>query len=447
MFASQQTSMTNNEGNSAGRAAVRGTLYGFILRIISFSLSQVTFRFVDPVVLGRASIRLELLLNTALFIGREGFRLALLKTDSKQMNEGEAGQKSNAQGIVNVSWLSIPVGGILSLIAFFVHMYSCYHMQSSMKENDSSSILDYQLAGTFYCIAAFIEILAEPLIIKAMQDLDVETRAAAEGTAALAKAATAVLLLNLSLVSEQWPVSAFGIAQMMYSLALACVMYKRKWKLITWPSLSTNDNDGNYLLDRQALKLTSIFTLQGIFKHLLTEGDRIILTALADGYDQGVYAMASSYGGMASRLLFQPLEENARLLFSNQEKLISIKTNKDKQNTETKLEEESSRALNDLEQSLCVLLKLVLYIGFLFSCIASNYTGILLTLLAGNKWGSNIEASRALSAFCIYTAFLALNGTTEAFVYGVAKSGREVGKLGVAHALGKYSLRFDMIFK
>ncbi len=36
---------------------------------------------------------------------------------------------------------------------------------------------------------------------------------------------------------------------------------------------------------------------------------------------------------------------------------------------------------------------------------------------------------------CVMTAFLALNGITEAFVYGIARSGRDVGKIGVAHAV------------
>jgi len=36
---------------------------------------------------------------------------------------------------------------------------------------------------------------------------------------------------------------------------------------------------------------------------------------------------------------------------------------------------------------------------------------------------------------CVYTAFLALNGITEAFVYGVARSGKDVGKIGIAHAV------------
>lgn len=36
---------------------------------------------------------------------------------------------------------------------------------------------------------------------------------------------------------------------------------------------------------------------------------------------------------------------------------------------------------------------------------------------------------------CVLTAFLALNGITEAFVYGVARSGNDVGKIGIAHAV------------
>ncbi len=42
------------------------------------------------------------------------------------------------------------------------------------------------------------------------------------------------------------------------------------------------------------------------------------------------------------------------------------------------------------------------------------------------------QHSSAIS--CVYTAFLALNGITEAFVYGVARSGNDVVELGVVHA-------------
>jgi oligosaccharide translocation protein RFT1 len=161
--------------------------------------------------------------------------------------------------------------------------------------------------------------------------------------------------------------------------------------------------------------MTLVFTIQGFFKHLLTEADRIVLAAVSDNYNQGVYAMGSSYGGMAARILLQPLEENARLLWSRQAS-----------------RKDSSK---DLEQSYTVLVKLVLYIGLIFSCIAVNYTNLVLNILAGRKWGSNAEAAGVLSAFCVYTAFLACNGMTEAFVYGVTTSGVEVGRLGMAHTL------------
>jgi len=68
---------------SAAEVAARGTLISIILRIASFLLSQLTVRFVSASALGKASIPLELLLGTSLFVGREGFRLALTKEVSE----------------------------------------------------------------------------------------------------------------------------------------------------------------------------------------------------------------------------------------------------------------------------------------------------------------------------------------------------------------------------
>lgn len=81
------------------------------------------------------------------------------------------------------------------------------------------------------------------------------------------------------------------------------------------------------------------------------------------------------------------------------------------------------KAVAELEKSFAMFVKLVLYIGLLFCFVAVNYTNLLLNLLAGRKWGSNEEAANVLSAFCVYTAFLAANGMTEAFVYGVTRAG------------------------
>lgn len=371
---------------SEGRAAARGTLITLLFRLVSFACTQATFRFLDPSTLGKASIQLELLLTTVLFISREGFRLALTR--------------NIAPSNWNVAWLTIPTVSLVALVSLVWHVGF-----SKLSAGDA----DYRLGGILYCLAAWIEGCGEPAVLYFLRNMNVAKRASAEGIATVAK--TAATIVGLRFLDATWHVTAFGAAQLIYALVYSTYLYMGAWKHLVPPKLG---GGGGSLFDRSTCYLTLVFTVQGFFKHLLTEADRIVLTAVSSSYNQGVYAMGSSYGGMAARILLQPLEENARLLWSR------LAGRKD---------------LQELERSYTMLVKLVLYIGLLFSCVAVNYTNLLLCVLAGRKWGSNAEAAGVLSAFCVYTAFLACNGMTEAFVYGVATSGVEVGRLGVAHTI------------
>ena len=120
--------------------AARGTLLSIALRLLSFLLSQLTVRFVSAATLGKASVPLELLLGTALFVGREGFRLALTKEiggdgddasrdgdvdDARGGEETESNKWRDQQQIANVSWLSVPIGAVLSLLALSMHLHGC----------------------------------------------------------------------------------------------------------------------------------------------------------------------------------------------------------------------------------------------------------------------------------------------------------------------------------
>ena len=390
------------------RKAIQGTLLGIGMKILSFVLSQMTIRLVDPVLFGMAAIKLDLLLSSILFLSREGFRLALTRNDNSTKKMDMKNQTPDM--VIDVAWLTVPVGIVLSFAALLIHLKSCDPFQ-----------IDYQMAGCLYCFAAMVESFAEPLVILyAFREMDVKTRAAAEASAALVKAMCIVGLLSFAFSNghsntHQWlskyPVTVFGIGQLLHSIVLCSVYYVRKWNMLCFPTKAS--------FDGPTLRLAGVFSIQGIFKHALTEGDRIILTALAQGYDQGVYAMAQSYGGLASRLILQPLEENSRLLFSRQHRLASS----------------SAIGALELQKTLGALVKMVLYIGLTFACFATNYTKLLLRIMAGSKWGANDQAAAVLSAFCVYTSVMALNGTTEAFVYGVAQSGGEVGQLSVAHAV------------
>lgn len=432
-----------------GLTAARGTLISIALRFASFILSQATVRFVSAAALGKASVPLELLLGTALFVSREGFRLALTKESAKKSDVDANDGRIEQQKMINVSWLSVPLGAIISMIALFMHLSTCNYNTSTASEGESKSeneLTDYKLAGALYCFASFIESLSEPLVIRCLQQMDVTTKAKAEGAALVLKSVSCFGCLYM--LSSNWAVSAFGISQLMYGLTFTTIMYRHGISTeegIQWPkrvveSTTINPYRSNggirqsfsQSFDYQHLHMVLVFTLQGLFKHALTEADKIVLTALAESYDQGIYAIASSYGGLAARLLLQPIEENARLLFSRQGALMEQDKQSDSKSSTEKAT--TSKDLDEMQNTYTFLLRTVCLIGLLFSTIAVNYTSILLRLLAGYRWGSNTKAISALSAFCVYTAFLSVNGVTEAFVYGVARSGKDVGQLSIVHA-------------
>jgi oligosaccharide translocation protein RFT1 len=381
--------------NLARRAAV-GTLATLFLRLISFACTQWTFRILDPATLGRA-VRLELLHATAIFLSREGFRLALTRSSSSHSEICNW----------NVAWLTLPVVTIVSMIA------AAWHLLLSPTAQDD---VDYRRAGVLYCAASTLEGWAEPAVLSALREMNVAIKASAEGLATVGKTVATLAFMKYL---ENQPVTAFGLAQIVYSVIYISFMYAFTYKTLVGPRWTT--------LDGRTCYMTVVFTVQGLFKHLLTEGDKIVLSTLSNSYDQGVYAMGSSYGSLAARVLLQPIEENSRLLWSRQSS----------QPGAPRLvpDQESPNVLDPLFESYTVLVKLVLYIGFIFGCLATNYTSILLGLLAGRKWGDNIEAAAVLSAFCIYTAFMAWNGATEAFVYGVASTASDMGRLGVAHTI------------
>ena len=372
----------------------RGTLLSIGLRLLSFVLSQLTVRYVSAGALGQASIPLELLLSTALFVGREGFRLALTKAEVRN------GEPRDTR-ITNVSWLTVPAGALLAVIAAFFHLHQC-------GQNEDTT-LDYKLAGMLYCLAAFVESLAEPLVIQCLQQLDVATKAKAEGSALVMKSVSCFACLRITQSSwfrsvpmfSQLQVTSFGVSQLAYSIVFSGLVYRKMWtRGIYWPcEVARTHSNHPYqtklrqTFDVQTLRMVLIFTLQGLFKHALTEGDKIVLSALAGSYDQGVYALAASYGGLAARLLLQPMEENARLLFSH--KRASMLREKETAEDEG---QNLSTSLRNLEDTYCFLVRCVLYIGLVFAGIATNYTPILLRILAGRRWGTSPEATAALSA-------------------------------------------------
>lgn len=163
--------------------------------------------------------------------------------------------------------------------------------------------------------------------------------------------------------------------------------------------------------------------IQDSFKYILTQGDSILITALASLSDQGAYALASNYGGLIARMLFQPIEESSRNLMAN---LCSPNSSTGKP---------TGTGLAEAKRLLQTVLKLYNLIGLVAIVIGPSIAPVLLRIVAGARW-ADTEAGSVLSLYCYYIPFLAINGLTEAFVAAVASSSE----------LGSQSLSMGMFF-
>lgn len=78
-------------------------------------------------------------------------------------------------------------------------------------------------------------------------------------------------------------VASFGVAQLLYGLTIAIsymsytVMNPSELGLTSLQDLTPRPLSGLWL-DKKPLRLAGVFSFQSIFKHTLTEGDRIVLT-------------------------------------------------------------------------------------------------------------------------------------------------------------------------
>jgi len=87
-------------------------------RLLNFGVNQLLLRRVDPNVLGLTLGRCDLVLSSTLFLGREGLRLALVR-----QSPGSAKEPRARQTLVNLAWLSAPLGLGLSVAVALAYGY------------------------------------------------------------------------------------------------------------------------------------------------------------------------------------------------------------------------------------------------------------------------------------------------------------------------------------
>lgn len=173
--------------------------------------------------------------------------------------------------------------------------------------------------------------------------------------------------------------------------------------------LTVHSASSQYYLGRFSRQLTSVAAsvfFQSMVKHILTQGDSMMLAAMSSLEDQGIYALASNYGGLIARIIFQPLEESSRNLFST---LLSS----DDDGKQSTLHTHAAKV-----HLVEILRAYQLFSAFIFP-LGPLMVPQLLRFLGGRQWAV-AKVGDLLSLYCYYIPFLAFNGITEAFVSSAA---------------------------
>ncbi|KAG0373351.1 Oligosaccharide translocation protein rft1 [Mortierella sp. AD032] len=500
---------SSDHASSILSSSVQGASYlvllQFVSRMLTFTLNQVLLRFTSAETLGIASVQLELLLNTILFLSREGVRCAAIRVSDDSAEESDSSSNSvektssslestenekktksriapgseayRLQKLVNMVYAPIPVGALMTCLAVGYYL-------SQVSDSSESSYPGYRLSICLYGISALVELLAEPMFMVAQYKLWFKTRVSVEGTAVIVRC---VLTCALTVYGARAIVTgsstedgsnkntmgvlAFAIAQFAYGLLTLGGFLMAFWhksterrdldnsrmaaaikrqdgvvpekisnpdddtvsmKALLPRKLTRVSKDGkieSFYFDKELLNLSKTLTSQSLLKHILTEGDKMMMAKFTDVVSQGVYAFVVNYGSLIARILFQPMEETSRTLFS---RLLSDiapgSTSNNKEGTEDKTSDSASKQLTETQLNnlvlsrnlLLTIMKFHVLLGLVFIAFGTHYTATLIDLVVGWYWSTKTDAPRVLSLYCYYVPIMGLNGITEAVVQAVA---------------------------
>lgn len=399
--------------DASGQQSIAGVSFLMLTQVFTklstFLLNQLLIRLISPQVFGVATY-LEFLLSTVLFFSREGERLSIQRTknvvdEKKSSNSFESGTRRGVlQSIINFGYLPLMIGIPITGLVFYLQNKTETFQVTLYSLDFSAYIL------TFVVLLILLELVLEPIYAINQFNLNFKRRSKFESTAV-----TLRCLVTFSVVFfgkrystlkafEGLAVLAFALGQFAYSLAL----------FVLYQSSFFQDNEQNnslfiskihstegeyYYLDKEVFKIWLNIFIQMIFKHFLTEGDKLVINYLCTITEQGVYSVMTNYGSIIARLLLQPIEESLRLLFT---KLFINKSN------------DSIKKSHEIMTYLSIF-----YLNFSVLICLGGFTNAsyLLRFLIGGRL-SNWNDSNIFEIFphyILYIPFMAFNGILEAF--------------------------------
>lgn len=395
----------------------------FFVRSMTFVLNAFFIRCVTSELLGVVNVRLLLLHSTIVFVAREGFRRVCLSKASKE----------DWSQVINLIWCIVPIGCVCAAFFSWVWLYL-------LEQPNPTAIPYYNVGVVCFACCAVLEMTSEPVFITSQVYLFMKLKVSVDSFSFIIGSLVNVILI---VIFPQYGIITFSVARIVYTLALVSFYYGYFiWYLGTiqkkqddFPIKSIRDffpkiHQGKTWINYTLAKLTGSFLIQSGLKQILTEGERYVMTMfdVLSFADQGVYDVVNNLGSLAARLVFQPIEESGYLFFSQM------------LTRGLPIQEQKKETVTLATDVLECLLKVVVLIGLTILTFGYSYSYLALDLYGGKVLSSGTGPT-LLRWYCLYVLIIAVNGTTECFVFA-AMSKRDVDRYN--HKMLAFSVIFLM---
>jgi oligosaccharide translocation protein RFT1 len=403
-------------------------------KLSTFIMNQILITYVSPKIFGINAF-LEFLMSSILFFSREGIRLSSqriqdpddedLESSDSRLTEKLVDKYDNRklihgsrlailQSIINIGYVPLCIGFPLATVIMYWQYGKISDLFKNMELFNVSLILIY--------FAVIFELLSEPFYILNQFNLNYDKRTRYETSAI-----TLSCFINFAVIfwfkdqtnHEGLPILAFSIGKLAHSLTLLMLYYLdfRRFRKqlhngnhlsLALTKIYKQSNQDFHYFDSGAISHFYKMFFNLCFKHLLTEGDKLIINSLCTVEEQGIYSLISNYGSLLARLVFAPIEESLRNFLT---RLLS-----------------DNKTTKGVKLSIDILKKIThfyLYLSLIIAIFGPLNSGYLIQKIVGNNWSNHV--SDTIPLYTLYLPLLAFNGILEA-VHQSTANGNEVVK-------------------